>query len=40
MAIAEALKYACAASALAVMKAGAGPSIPNVDEVTAFLQAQ
>ena len=40
MTIAEALKYACAASALAVMKAGAGPSIPNVDEVTAFLQAQ
>jgi ribokinase len=40
MAIAEALKYACAASALAVMKTGAGPSIPSVDEVTAFLQVQ
>lgn len=38
--IAEALKYACAASALAVMKAGAAPSIPSVDEVIAFLQTQ
>jgi len=37
--IAEALKYACAASALAVMKAGAAPSIPSVDDVNAFLQS-
>ncbi len=36
--IAEVLKYACAASALAVMKAGAAPSIPSADEVIAFLQ--
>jgi ribokinase len=35
--IEEALKYACAASALAVMKAGAAPSIPSVDEVNQFL---
>ncbi|MBF7072080.1 ribokinase [Glaciecola sp. MH2013] len=34
----DALKYASAASALAVTKAGAAPSIPNVDEVAAFLQ--
>jgi len=38
--IADALKYACAASALAVMKAGAAPSIPSVEEVTTFLEAQ
>lgn len=38
--IAEALKYSCAASALAVMKAGAAPSIPSVDDVVAFLQTQ
>lgn len=40
MTVVDALKYACAASALAVMKAGAAASIPSVDEVTAFLQAQ
>jgi ribokinase len=37
--IAQALKYACAASALAVMKSGAAPSIPSVAEVLEFLQS-
>jgi ribokinase len=36
--IADALKYSCAASALAVMKAGAAPSIPSVIEVEQFLK--
>lgn len=40
IAIEDALKYACAASALAVMKAGAASSIPSVDEVKAFLSKQ
>lgn len=39
-AIPDALRYACAASALAVMKAGAAPSIPSVDDVSEFLAQQ
>ena len=38
--IPDALRYACAASALAVMKAGAAPSIPSVNEVNEFLATQ
>jgi ribokinase len=38
--IADALRYACAASALAVMKSGAAPSIPSVEEVNQFLQSR
>jgi ribokinase len=40
MTMPDALKYACAASALAVMKAGAAPSIPSVNEVNQFLKNQ
>lgn len=37
---AEALRYACAAAALAVTKPGAAPAIPNMAEVEAFLQSR
>ena len=36
----EALRYACAASAIAVTKAGAAPAIPTLDAVEAFLAGQ